>query len=119
MDVPPQPPTPPPPPPPPSSPPPIGPAAGASNSRAVMALVFGILGVICCGLFAPIAWYLGNEELAGIDAGRLPESNRGMAQIAKILGIIGTVLLGLALIWIFFVGGLGFLSALGEASRSM
>ncbi len=113
MDV-----TPPSPPPPPPPPPPIapGPPSG-SQSRAVMALVFGILGVVCCGLFAPIAWYLGNEELAGIDAGRLPDSNRGMAQIAKILGIIGTVLLGLALIWIFFVGGLSFLSAIGEAGR--
>jgi hypothetical protein len=96
-------------------PPPLLPASGgAASSRAVMALVFGILGVICCGFFAPAAWYLGNEELAGIDAGRLPENNRGLAQIAKILGIIGTVLLGLALIWIFFVGGLGFLSALRE-----
>ena len=108
MDVPPQPP-----------PPPLPPSQAGGQSRAVMALVFGILGVVCCGLFAPIAWYLGNEELSGIDAGRLPEQNRGMAQIAKILGIIGTVLLALALIWIFFVGGLGALSALGEASRSM
>lgn len=101
-------------------PPPLPPnAGGGSQSRAVMALVFGIIGVVCCGLFAPIAWYLGNEELAGIDAGRLPESNRGMAQIAKILGIIGSVLLVLALVWIFFVGGLGVLSALSEAGRSM
>lgn len=100
-------------------PPPLPPNAGGAQSRAVMALVFGILGVVCCGLFAPIAWYLGNEELTGIDAGRLPESNRGMAQIAKILGIIGSVLLVLALVWIFFVGGLGVLSALSEAGRSM
>lgn len=98
-----------------TQPPPLPPASGgSSSSRAIMALVFGILGVICCGLFAPVAWYLGNDELAGIDAGRLPDSNRGMAQIAKILGIIGTVLLGIALVWIFFVGGLGFLSALRE-----
>lgn len=82
-----------------------------------MALVFGVLGVVCCGLFAPVAWYLGNDELVAIDAGRLPESNRGMAMIAKILGIIGTVLLCLALIWIFFVGGLGFLRAVMEAGR--
>jgi len=98
-----------------TQPPPLPPTSGGSaSSRAIMALVFGILGVICCGLFAPVAWYLGNDELAGIDAGRLPDSNRGMAQIAKILGIIGTVLLGIALVWIFFIGGLGFLSALRE-----
>ncbi len=84
-----------------------------------MALVFGVLGVICCGFFAPVAWYLGNEELAGIDAGRLPGTNRGLAQIAKILGIIGTVLMALVLLWVVFFGGLAFLSALGEVSRGM
>lgn len=103
-----------------TQPPPLPPpSGGSSSSRAIMALVFGVLGVICCGFFAPVAWYLGNEELSGIDAGRLPENNRGLAQIAKILGIIGTVLLSLALLWIIFFGGLAFLSALGEVSRSM
>jgi TRAP-type C4-dicarboxylate transport system permease small subunit len=103
----------------PTSTPPPPAAAAPSSSRAVMALVFGVLGVICCGFFAPVAWYLGNEELAGIDAGRLPESNRGMAQIAKILGIIGTILLVLGVLWVVFFGGLAFLSALGEMSRSI
>ena len=103
-----------------SQPPPLPPpSGGSSSSRAIVALVFGILGVICCGFFAPVAWYLGNEELSGIEAGRLPENNRGLAQIAKILGIIGTVLLSLGLLWIIFFGGLAFLSALGEVSRSM
>lgn len=103
-----------------TQPPPLPPAAGgASSSRAVMALVFGVLGVICCGFFAPVAWYLGNEELTAIDAGRLPENNRGIAQIAKILGIIGTVLMALILLWVVFFGGLAFLSALGEISRGM
>lgn len=101
-------------------PPPLPPSSESpSSSRAVMALVFGVLGVVCCGFFAPVAWYLGNEELTGIDAGRLPENNRGLAQIAKILGIIGTVLLGLLLLWVIFFGGLAFLSALGEMSRSV
>lgn len=103
----------------PTSTPPPPAAAAPSSSRAVMALVFGVLGVICCGFFAPVAWYLGNEELAAIDAGRLPESNRGMAQIAKILGIIGTILLVLGVLWVVFFGGLAFLSALGEMSRGI
>jgi TRAP-type C4-dicarboxylate transport system permease small subunit len=104
-----------------SSPPPPPPAVPASSttSRAVLALVFGILGVICCGFFAPVAWYLGKEELAAIDAGRLPDSNRGMAQIAMILGIIGTILLALGVIYLVFFGGLAALSALGEISRGL
>ena len=32
------------------------------------ALVLGILGVVCCGLLAPIAWYRGNQELQAIRA---------------------------------------------------
>lgn len=82
------------------------------SSRAVVAVVLGVLGIICCGLLAPVAWYLAGEELKHIDAGRLPETNRGMAQVAKILGIIGTILLALALLWLVFFGGMTMLGAL-------
>ncbi|WP_239489113.1 DUF4190 domain-containing protein [Luteitalea sp. TBR-22] len=81
-------------------------------SKATMAVVVGVLGIVCCGFLAPVAWYLGNEELKHIDAGRIAESNRGMAQVAKILGIIGTILLGLALLWILFFGGMAVLGAM-------
>lgn len=86
------------------------------SSKAVMALVFGVLGIICCGLLAPVAWYLANEEIKGIDAGRLTEANRGMAQVAKILGIIGTILLGLGLLWVLLFGGMATIGALTGAS---
>ena len=86
------------------------------SSKAVMALVFGVLGIICCGLLAPVAWYLANEEIKGIDAGWLTEANRGMAQVAKILGIIGTILLGLGLLWVLLFGGMATIGALTGAS---
>ena len=93
--------------------PPTIPGAGPQqSSKATLILVLGILGIVCCGLLAPVAWYLGNEELKGIDAGRLSEANRGMANAGKILGIIGTVLLVLGLLWILFFGGLTMLGAL-------
>ena len=41
---------------------------------------------------------MGNNELKAIDAGRRPPENRGTANAGKILGIIGTVLLGLAIV---------------------
>ena len=87
-------------------------AVPQQSSRAVVAVVLGVLGIICCGLLAPVAWYLAGEELKSIDAGRLPENNRGMAQVAKILGIIGTIILGLGLLWIVFFGGMTVLGAL-------
>ena len=54
----------------------------------------------------------GADYIKAIDAGRLSEANRGMAQVAKILGIIGSVLLVLGLLWVLFFGGMAFLGAL-------
>jgi TRAP-type C4-dicarboxylate transport system permease small subunit len=68
------------------------------NSQAVLALVLGILGLVACGILAPFAWSVANTELRGIDAGRRPPDNRGLANAGRILGIIGTVFLGLALL---------------------
>ena len=88
------------------------------SSKATTSLVIGVLGIICCGLLAPIAWYMANEELKNIDAGRVAESNRGMAQVAKILGIIGTILLALGLLWVILFGGMATLGALTGAGAS-
>lgn len=101
--------TPPPTPPPPTAPP-------ASSSQAVTALVLGILGIVCCGFLAPIAWYLGNQELRAIREGRAPATGEGLAKAAQILGIIGSILLVLSLIWIFFMGGMAFLSAIAGST---
>ena len=68
-------------------------------SQATTALVLGILGlVMCAGILSPFAWVMGNREMQAIDAGRRPPENRGTANAAKILGIVGTVLLGLGII---------------------
>jgi hypothetical protein len=75
-------------------------------SQATLALVLGILGIVVCQVLAPAAWVIGNNELKAIDAGRRPPENRGNANAGKILGIVGSVLLGLGLIAIvlFFAG---------------
>ena len=79
--------------------PPVIPGAVPQQaSKATVAVVLGVLGIVCCGLLAPVAWYLANEEIKGIDAGRLSEANRGMAQVAKILGIVGSILLAPAIV---------------------
>ena len=100
------------PPPPPPLPPP-GVAAPASG-RAVTALVLGILGLCCCGLVAPVAWYLGTVEGRAILAGQSPASGQVMATAAKILGIIGTILMGFAILWILFWGGFAVLQSLAN-----
>jgi ABC-type phosphate transport system permease subunit len=75
------------------------PAAGyAETSQATTALVLGILSVVVCQILGPIAWVIGHKELEAIDGGRRPPVNRGMAQAGKILGIVGTALLGLVVL---------------------
>lgn len=87
-----------------SMPPPPG---GGQKSNATMVLVIAILGIVCCQLCGPIAWYMANKQLA---AGVAP-SEEGMFKASKIMGIIGTVLFGLSLIWMAF-GGFAIISAM-------
>ncbi len=89
-------------------------SAPQRKSQATTALVLGILGLVCCGVLAPIAWYLGNEELKAINAGQLPATTEGMARAGMILGIIGTILLAIGLAFLLFGGGLAFLTDLDQ-----
>lgn len=73
------------------------------QSQATTILVLGILGIVICGILAPFAWNMGNKELAAIDAGRRTPENRGTANAGRILGIIGTVLLGIGIIFLILV----------------
>ena len=76
------------------------------SSQATTVLVLGILGLVICGVLAPIAWVMGNNELEAIDSGRRPPQQRGTANAGRILGIIGTVLLGIGIVFLilFLVG---------------
>jgi len=68
------------------------------HPKATTSLVLGILGLVVCGIIAPFAWVMGKRTVSEIDAsgGRL--GGRGAAQAGYVLGIIGTVLLGLGLL---------------------
>ena len=78
------------------------------DSQATTILVLGILSLVVCQILGPIAWVMGNNELAGIDAGRRPPQNRGTAQAGRILGIVATVLMiiGVVFLFIFLIIGL-------------
>ena len=93
---------PPPPPPPPAAAPPPPPAAYRpvqDHPRAVVALVLGIIGLVTgCAIVSPIALVLGRNAMKEIDASEGTQGGRGMAQAGFILGIIGTVILGLAVL---------------------
>jgi hypothetical protein len=101
-----------------SEPVPPPPAAPSTSSRATTALVLGILGFVCCQLCAPFAWYYGNLEVKAIKAGTSPTTNQGFAMAGMILGIIGSIFLVFALLWVLFFGGMAVLGALAGATGS-
>ena len=96
-------------------PPMAPPPAAAKSSNATTALVLGIISIVCCSLCGPIAWYLGNKELKAIKAGMSPIGGEGFAKVGMILGIIGTVLLALGIIWVIFMGGMAALSGIMQS----
>jgi putative exporter of polyketide antibiotics len=97
------------PPPPPQYGAPVPPQGGVpqkTNSKAIWALVLGILGLVCCGFFAGIpAIILGNMAKKEIDAGQ--GTGRGMAQAGFILGIIA-VAIGILWVILYATGAVEF-----------
>lgn len=73
----------------PSSPPPVT----STSGRAITSLILGILSLTCCGFISGIpAIILGRLEMKTIDQSGLPNSNRTLAKVGMVLGIIGTAL---------------------------
>ena len=64
-------------------------------------LVLGILGIVACGVLAPIAWHMGSKAMAEIDANPAAYSGQGEVRAGRILGIVGTALL--VLMALFFM----------------
>ena len=68
------------------------------SSNALLALILSITNFILCPFLAPVAWYMGNKEIEAIDQGRRDPTKRDQANAARILGIIGTILLGIGVL---------------------
>jgi len=78
-------------------------AQQGASTKAIVALVLGILGLAFCPPTAIVAWILGKQELNAIARGESSPQGRGMAKAGFILGIIGTVLI---VLWIIFGAGI-------------
>lgn len=72
------------------------------HPKATTSLVLGILGVVLCQVIAPFAWVIGRSTVAEIDASGGRWGGRGTANTGYILGIVGTAILGFAVL--FLVG---------------
>lgn len=64
-----------------------------------MALVLGILSVICCPLVGPVAFFIGNAARARIQMAGATVGGGGMATAGMILGIFGTIFLVLVILY--------------------
>ncbi len=86
---------------------PQGPANQA-GSKAMIALILGILSLVCMGFLTGIpAIIIGKMELKDIKEGKSPKEGEGIAKVGFILGIVGTVLtclVALLTLSLFFFG---------------
>jgi hypothetical protein len=85
------------------------------HPQATTAMVLGILGLVLCGVIGPFAWVIGSKAVKEIDASPNAYSGRSEANAGKIMGIVGTALLGLtvAIIGLAVIG-----LAVGASSSS-
>ena len=82
---------------------PMAPYGGGSGGMPMtapagtMPLVWGILGLVVCGVFAPVAWMTGRSyEQQCYALGVEPDA---AGKVGKILGIIGTALMGVGCVF--------------------
>jgi Domain of unknown function (DUF4190) len=93
---------------PPPPPPPYGAPGGGygyqpTQKQATVALILGILGVVICGVLAPVAMIMGRNSMKEIDASGGQLGGRGRALAGFVLGIIGTVFLAIGIIYLIAV----------------
>jgi len=81
--------------------------------RGGLILAFGIIALVS-GLgfiFGPIAWFMGNADMAEIQSGNMDPEGEGMTQTGRILGMIATIisLVGIVvtLVSVAFIFGCG------------
>lgn len=68
------------------------------HAQATTVLILGVVGLVACQLLSPFAWSMGNKTLREIDASGGQLGGRSEANAGRILGIIGTCLLGFTLV---------------------
>lgn len=102
-------------PPPPAAPVPGGSGQPARHPDATTVLILGILGFVVCGFLAPFAWSKGNKTLREIRSNPGMFTGESEANIGRILGIIGTIFLIIAVVVIL---PLTLLGAIFEASTT-
>ncbi len=82
---------------------PWGPPAQNLHPRGTAVLVLGILSVTVMQILGPVAWVLGHTTLKEIDASGRAYANRSTVLAGMVLGIVGTVMGLIALVWVVLI----------------
>lgn len=70
---------------------------------AMLAMIFGILGLVVCGVLSPVGLVIGAKSRKRIKESNGAYGGEGMATAGFVCGIIGTVFLALGLLYVVFV----------------
>ncbi len=74
------------------------------RGRGALILVLGILGLVMFGLITGIpAWVMGHTDLRRMREGKMESTDEGLTRAGMILGMIGTILSGLVLVFIILI----------------
>ena len=96
-------------------PPPAYPTPPRDHPQTTTILILGICGLVLCQVLGPFAWSMGNKALKEIDASGGQLGGRDMVNVGRILGMVSTIILLVAVL--FFVVFLG-IAALAALSSS-
>ncbi|GGD20993.1 DUF4190 domain-containing protein [Nocardioides daphniae] len=87
-----------------------------AHPRGTTVLVLGILGLVCCGFLAPVAWVMGASADNDVKAYPGRYSNAGSIKAGKILGIIGTAIIVLTFLAVMLLFAFGASMGLDSSS---
>ncbi|MCZ6597523.1 MAG: DUF4190 domain-containing protein [Planctomycetota bacterium] len=68
-------------------------------------LALGILGIVICFPLGLAAWFMGQKDVAAMDAGRMDPSGRGLVDAGRIVGLVGCLLAAIGLLFGLACGG--------------
>ncbi|HQZ14265.1 MAG TPA: DUF4190 domain-containing protein [Acidimicrobiia bacterium] len=74
-----------------------------NEKNAIMAMIFGIVGLSFCQLTAPVGWIMGAKSRKAIKESNGTLGGDGFALAGMICGIIGTVFLALGVLCLVFI----------------
>ena len=80
-----------------------GPPVPPDHPKAQSALIFGILGLVCCGPLGIVGFIQGNNALREIEASGGAFGGAGMAKAGKICGLIAMILTAIGLVVFLFL----------------